>query len=178
MNRHRLAQVLLAIWMGGALSGQAVQTVDGVVYFDRPPRLVRSSATFTTAGSTVATYWLTLELLPDAGAPLQRVVLTQQSGSQTVRFRVQATRAYVGDRPTGQEIPLAEVLATKPGQMTIVFATPVQPGATLTLALYPVQNPTFPGVYQFGVTAYPQGERAYGQFLGLGRFTIRRRRGV
>jgi hypothetical protein len=60
----------------------------------------------------------------------------------------------------------------------VVFEPAIAPGKTVTVALRPVQNPNFPGVYLFGVTAFPPGEKVHGQFLGFGRFAIRRRRGV
>jgi hypothetical protein len=53
--------------------------------------------------------------------------------------------------------------------VTINFNPPIPPGQTVTVSLRPRQNPIFSGVYLFGITAYPQGEKAYGQFLGYGR---------
>ncbi|HEY9294790.1 MAG TPA: DUF2808 domain-containing protein [Phormidium sp.] len=46
------------------------------------------------------------------------------------------------------------------------------------MALDPVRNPCFSGVYLFGVTAFPQGEKAHGQFLGFGRFHFYDRRNL
>ena len=53
--------------------------------------------------------------------------------------------------------------------VTLTFDPPVAPGNTVTIALEPERNPRRSGVYLFGVTAYPSGEKTYGQFLGYGR---------
>lgn len=47
------------------------------------------------------------------------------------------------------------------------FDPPVTPGQTITIGLRPVQNPWISGVYLFGVTANPRGEKSHGQFRGL-----------
>ncbi|KAM3113986.1 DUF2808 domain-containing protein, partial [Phormidesmis sp. 146-33] len=61
---------------------------------------------------------------------------------------------------------------SKPGEVTIVFDQPVQPGSTVTVALAAQRNPSWANVYLFGVTAYPDGENGLGQFLGYGRINI------
>jgi Protein of unknown function (DUF2808) len=51
----------------------------------------------------------------------------------------------------------------------VQFNPPVQPGRKVTIALSPQRNPAYSGVYLFGVTAFPTGEKSHGQFLGFGR---------
>ena len=68
-------------------------------------------------------------------------------------------------------MPLASIggeQPNKPGEATIAFDPPVSPGTTVTVALRAKRNPSG-GVYLFGVTAFPAGERSWGQFLGYGR---------
>jgi len=50
----------------------------------------------------------------------------------------------------------------------VTFDPPVTPGKR-SIGLRPVRNLRFSGVYLFGVTAYPVGEKSHGQFLGFGR---------
>lgn len=160
--------------------GQAVQLADGTVYFNHPPQLVKASATFLTAGSPASTYYFTLTLPVDAGESLQRVVVTQAEGSETVKFRLKETRANVSENShLGDALTLTAVTTpAQPRQVAVVFEPAIASGKTITAALHPVKNPDFSGVYLFGVTAFPTGEKADGQFLGFGRFAIRQRRGV
>nr|WP_199755917.1 DUF2808 domain-containing protein [Chroococcidiopsis cubana] len=44
----------------------------------------------------------------------------------------------------------------------------MSPGTTVTVALRAKRNPSG-GIYLFGVTAFPTGEKSSGQFLGYGR---------
>nr|WP_277883373.1 DUF2808 domain-containing protein [Nostoc flagelliforme] len=46
------------------------------------------------------------------------------------------------------------------------------PGNTVTIALAVRRNPIGSGVYQFGVTAYPDGENSLGQLLGYGHINF------
>lgn len=60
----------------------------------------------------------------------------------------------------------------RPGEVTLVFDQPVQPGSTVTVALAVQQNPSWGGVYEFGVTVYPVGKHGLGQFLGYRRINF------
>jgi len=62
--------------------------------------------------------------------------------------------------------------AAKPGEITVVFEQPVQPGNTVTVAIAAKANPNFGGSYEFGVTAYPVGDNSMGLFLGYGRINF------
>jgi hypothetical protein len=53
-----------------------------------------------------------------------------------------------------------------------VFDQPVMPGNTVTVMIPTSANPSFGGVYEFGVTAYPEGDNPLGQFLGLRRINL------
>jgi hypothetical protein len=70
-------------------------------------------------------------------------------------------------------IPLAAVRGdSKPGEVTLMFDTPVEPGKTVTIAVKPKRNPSIGGVYLFGITAYPTGDHSPGLYLGSGRIHI------
>ncbi|HEY9884013.1 MAG TPA: DUF2808 domain-containing protein, partial [Thermosynechococcaceae cyanobacterium] len=123
-----------------------------------------------------STYEFTLTVPKNAGQPLKAVKIAQAENVETVKFDVSNSKAFVGDRLTASsEIQLASVGAEQPanpGEVTIVFEQPVQPGSTVTVALAVQSNPVWGGVYEFGVTAYPDGENGLGQFLGYRRISF------
>ena len=160
---------------------EAVQLQDGKTYFVQPPRLVSASSTFLTAMMTGVTYSFTLDLPENAGEALQQVTIVQASGSDRPDFsNLKQSQVWVGKtKKTGSKIPLSSITAdAKTGRIAIVFDPPIPPGQTITLALAPIRNPSVQGTYLFGVTAFPAGSNPHGQFLGFGRFQIRRIRGV
>lgn len=168
-------------WLGIALATtaiggvaevtQAVQLRDGTVYFVQPPELVEATTTFKDINVWGATYYFTLNLPQTAGEPLQRVTINQHDGTSDIRFDLKDSRAFVGTRDRkGTKLKLGEVTREKDTKTVFVtFDPPVPPGKTITIGLRPVKNPMFSGIYLFGVTAFPQGEKSHGQFLGFGR---------
>ncbi|MGC9505740.1 DUF2808 domain-containing protein [Baaleninema sp.] len=151
---------------------RAVQVADGTVYFDRPPSLLGASTTFDSIRSWNATYFFSLELPEDAGEPLQQISIAQHERVDPhMRYHLEDTYSFEGTRrDRGDAISLGTVTHDEDNQtLTVTFEPPVEPGTTVTVALRPVRNPAFSGVYLFGVTAYPAGDQAYGQFLGFGR---------
>jgi hypothetical protein len=147
---------------------------DGQTFFSHPPALIRASSS--QLGSYVpSTYTFTLIIPQDAGQPLKAVTIAQATNVETIKFDVSNSRAFLGTRvASGSEIKLASVGSgqSKPGEVTIVFEQPVQPGSTVTVALAAQKNPGWQGVYLFGVTVYPAGENGLGQFLGYGRINF------
>ena len=160
--------------IGGLADGgaQAVQLRDGTVYFVQPPDLVEATTTFKDVNVWGATYYFTINVPQNAGEPLQRVTITQRSGTGNIRYDLDDTRAFVGTRShKGAQLTLGEVIRERETRTVFVnFDPPVTPGQTVTIGLRPVQNPRYSGVYLFGVTAFPPGEKSHGQFLGFGRF--------
>ncbi|AFZ31333.1 DUF2808 domain-containing protein [Gloeocapsa sp. BRSZ] len=150
---------------------QAVQ-LRGTVYFVQPPDLVAATTTFKGVSAWGATYYFTVNVPANAGEPLQRVTITQRDGSDNIRFKLDDTRAFEGTRDRrGTQLTLGEVTRDRETRtVNVTFDPPVAPGRTITIGLRPVRNPLFSGVYLFGVTAFPPGEKAHGQFLGFGRF--------
>jgi hypothetical protein len=150
---------------------QAIQLSDGTVYFVQPPDLVDATTTFNSVQEWGATYYFTINLPQKAGEPLQRVTITQREGGDYIRFKLKDSRAFVGTRNRkGAQLTLGEVTQErKTRTVYVTFDPPVTPGKTVTIGLRPVQNPRFSGVYLFGVTAFPVGEKSHGQFVGFGR---------
>lgn len=163
--------------LGSVLSGvatpaQAVQ-IRGTTYFTSPPRLVGASTTQNYVYAWSVTYYFTLDIPENSGEPLQRVTIAQNEGVDRVRFNLRETEAFGGDRSSNRKISLGGVTQDdKTKAITVNFNPPIAPGKRVTIALEPYRNPAYSGVYLFGVTAFPQGEPAYGQFLGFGRISI------
>lgn len=150
---------------------QAVQLRDGTVYFVQPPRLVKVTTTFNNAQVSGATYYFTISLPENAGEPLQRITINQHQGVDNIDFRLKKSIAFVGTRSRrGEKIQLKDVTRDKKTRtVSMAFYPPVSPGKTITIGLKPDQNPMTGGVYLFGVTAFPVGEKSHGQFMGFGR---------
>ncbi|AFZ22976.1 Protein of unknown function (DUF2808) [Cylindrospermum stagnale PCC 7417] len=150
---------------------QAIQLQDGTVYFAHPPRLVETATTFNDVRVWGATYYFTVSLPEDAGEPLQRITIHQREGVDNIRYDFQNSFAFEGTRSRKQQrLQLKDATSNqKTRTVSLTFAPPVSPGKTITIALKPWQNPSFEGVYLFGVTAFPTGEKSHGQFLGFGR---------
>lgn len=147
---------------------------NGQTFFFHPPRLVRVNATEKQSYAP-STYEFTLTVPANAGRSLKAVTIAQAPNLETVKFDLGRSKAFAGERfASGMEIPLASVggTQTKAGEAMIVFDQPVQPGSTVTVALAAQANPGLGGVYQFGVTAFPEGENGLGQFLGIGRLNL------
>lgn len=180
---RQLAILATIVTLAGATLpelSQAVQLRDGKTYFVRPPRLVSATPTTYRATTPGVTYYFTLDLPETAGEPLRRVTIVQKSGGDRPDFGLNRTQAFEGtpDRP-GAQLPLGPVTVdSRTREVSVEFTPPVAPGKTVTIALAPVQNPDVKGTYLFGVTAFPRGENPNGQFLGFGRFQIRRTRGT
>ena len=171
----------LAISIGGVAVPvtQAVQLRDGTVYFVEPPKLVKATTTYKDVNVWGGTYYFTINVPENAGESLQKVTITQKEGAENIDYKLKDTRAFVGtsDAYGGlrlrkeSRLTLGAVTAErKTRTVTVNFNPPVTPGQTVTIALRPVSNPSFSGVYLLGVTAFPVGEKSHGQFLGFGRF--------
>ncbi|OUL19777.1 hypothetical protein BV378_31665 [Nostoc sp. RF31YmG] len=152
----------------------AIQLQDGTVYFASPPRLVGASTTYNEVYIWGATYYFTLNIPENAGEPLQRVTINQREGVDYIRFNLKDSYAFEGTRShEGQKLGLKDATSERKTQTTsLTFDPPIAPGRTITIALQPRQNPSVSGVYLFGVTAFPPGEKSHGQFLGFGRLTF------
>jgi hypothetical protein len=152
-------------------ASQAVQLRDGTVYFVQPPSLVDAITTYNSVYAVGATYYFTISLPENAGEPLQSLTINQHNRVEDIRFELKDSVAFEG-KPANrkQKIALKDVVRDrKTGAITLIFDQPVSPGKTITIGLKPWQNPRSGGAYLFGVTAFPAGEKSYGQFLGFGR---------
>lgn len=174
MRISTLLGAALAISTGLLSSAEVaspVRLADGRVYFAQPPSLVSATTTFNDVYMWGATYYFTLNVPPNAGEPLERITIAQQEGIDDIEFDLEESRAFEGRRGNkGKRIAIGGVSRDdEKRSLSVTFDPPVPPGKTVTIALNPVRNPRYGGVYLFGVTAFPAGEKTYGQFLGFGR---------
>lgn len=185
MNRIQQWKTAIALALGsttlvvsGVISGinplAAVQVADGTVYFDRPPSLAGATTTRSEVYASRPRYYFTLEVAEDAGEPLGQVMIAQETSYGAfgdVIDDLRSAEAFIGTRRDRNESVTIQTVSVNEDQqsVTLTFDPPVAPGNIVTIALEPERNPRRGGVYLFGVTAYPSGEKTYGQFLGYGR---------
>ncbi len=158
---------------GLGFPSQAVQAPDGTVAFESAVLLVDAHTTFSGVRVRQARYYFDLELPDNIGEPLQKVVIQQRTGSEEVEFKLEKTNGYFGDhRNKKDSLKLRTSRDESTGEIIVEFSRPIPPGNNLTIGLKPKSNPDFGGVYLFGVTAYPTGEKARGMYLGVGRLNF------
>jgi Protein of unknown function (DUF2808) len=171
---HRIRCQWMVALATGAMSislvsipAAAVRFADGTVQFAGVPRLGKVSTTDNQTWAWSATYWFNLQIPEDASEPLGRVSLKQEEGVDAVEFNLKRTYAYLnGDRTQTMTV---EAVRTTPDTLDLTFTPPIPPGSNLTIGLRPYTNPRTGGVYLFGVTTAPVGEKVRGQFIGYGR---------
>lgn len=148
----------------------AVVLADGTVYFNQPPSLVKATTTYRNP-YVPSIYYFTLILPENAGEPLQQVTFTQRQGLENIRFDLKRTEAEAETfSHSKQRLTLGEVTRNRETKtVSVTFNPPVTPGQTIKIGLHAVSNPLSGGIYLYGVTAFPAGEKSHGQFLGFGR---------
>ena len=168
----------LTIMSTVSIQSKAVQAPDGTVAFESAVLLVDTHATFLKVKVRQAIYYFDLELPDNVGESLQKVMFQQRTGGNEIKFRLDKTKAYLGDHHHKQEqLNLVTSQDETTGAITVEFDRPIAPGNKLTIALKPKRNPNLGGAYSFGVTAFPAGDKSRGMYLGAGRFQFRVRVG-
>lgn len=173
-SRWATALVLSLSVTGVVGSAQAVKLSNGTTHFVQVPRLDGAAATQTATRFPGSTYYFTLTLPANAGEPLQKVVIAPQEAPDHVQFNLDQTEVFEGtfDRE-GAKLPRQTVTQdAKTQAITIAFDPAIAAAKTVTIGLYANRNPDAGGVYLYGVTAFPSGDQAVGQFLGYGRIQI------
>ena len=146
--------------------------------FEAGPRLTRTAATNSSI-NTPSTYHFTIEVPENAGEALEAVTISPKNNPDNIDFVVNKNSAFIGDSfAGGPNLDLADIGGSLPldsDDITVVFDEPVQPGETVTVKLRAKRNPSRPGIYLFGVTAFPEGENSSGLYLGSGRLHLHTR---
>jgi hypothetical protein len=162
----------VAIALGSTikLPAQGVQAPDGTVSFEAGLLLKDAHTTFNGVRVRQARYYFDLELPNDIGESLQKVVIQQRSGGDEVKFEPEETEVYLGNHHDKAEpVQAIATIDEATEKITVELEQPIPPGNSVTIGLKPESNPDYGGVYLFGVTAYPTGEKARGMYLGAGR---------
>ena len=152
----------------------AFERPDGQRVFERAPRLIRSAANFKTRDS-VAHYYFTIEIPEDAGESLKAVTIQQKTNVEEITFYPNKTRAFFGNKfkkdlsiALASAEPLVDQASSSINGVKVVLETPVEAGNIVTISLR-ARNPSYGGIYLFGVTAFPEGANSQGMYLGAGR---------
>ncbi|MEM0979825.1 MAG: DUF2808 domain-containing protein [Cyanobacteria bacterium P01_H01_bin.58] len=156
---------------------QAAQLGDGTTVFDSPPRLVNFVTTRNRTNTTRATYYITVNLLPEAGESLQTLTVSLTEGRfNRLRYRLNEIVVFQGDRQNrGALIPVKSAEYVEDTQtLTIHLAEAARPGQLVTFGIKPVRNPNRDGIYLFNVMAAPAGDQPVFQRVGTGRIHIYR----
>jgi Protein of unknown function (DUF2808) len=150
----------------------ASQFPNGRVVFDKSPRLLDAVTTFNNVRAWGATYYFTLELPKEAGEPIAKVVISQRQGSEDIEFLLDKTIAVEGSyNNKGKQINLRTVTRDEETkEITVILDSPISPGTIFSIGLKPTINPFYSGIYLFGVTVFPPGEKPSPLYLGVGRF--------
>jgi hypothetical protein len=162
-------------------SAEAVQLRDGKTYFVQWQLLLGAETTINRIYSWNATYYFAIALPQNMGEPLEKLEISQTEGFDKVDFYSNQTIAYL-QSPSGDRVAISSKTELLPSQdsnrpkITITFNPPIpasnELNTKLVVGLRPVRNPHYDGVYLFGVTAFPQGDRPNSQFLGYGRLSF------
>jgi hypothetical protein len=142
-------------------------------FFRQSPRLTRTATTYKSA-NTLSFYIFEIEIPEEAGNRLQKVVIRQQPNLELIRLFPNQTKAFLLNQPE-QQIPIKVSLDRTDDQneLTINFLEPVSPGEKVRIKIRAI-NPLYGGIYQFGVTVFPQGSNPSRLYLGIGRFQFER----
>lgn len=146
-----------------------------ISFFRYSPRLVRSNATFKMP-DVISTYIFEIEIPENADNNLSKVVINQQINLETITFFPEDSKAFV-IKGKESEIDANFTLNTEgKNEITVNLLQPVKAGEKLKLAIK-ARNPLYSGIYQFGVTVYPEGNNPRSLYLGNARFSFDMRGG-
>ena len=171
---HRIGISLIlgtTLWGSTISAVKAVRLADGTVAFANPPKLLDAITTFRAVRSRNAKYYFSFSFPKTAEESIQKITINLRRGGDNINYNLDKTIAAVGAaRKRTQDIPISETTFDENTQIvTVTFANPIPAGTNFTVGLRPKRNPDFGGNYQFGVTAFPAGEKSQGIYLGSAR---------
>ena len=172
--RQGLPLLALAALLLGDVSTARALELRGSTYFTRPPWKAELRSFNTNVGEGNVEHYLTIELSPEAGAPLGRLDLQQIRGADTTFLsRLDRVRAFSGrPRREGTAAPVQLRFDPQAGQLQLTFPEPVLPGTTVTVALRSWRNPSVGDTYLFQVVAWPAGANPVASPVGVGTLRI------
>lgn len=142
-----------------------------ISFFRTSPRLVRSHSTFTFPNA-ISTYIFEIEIPKDAENSLHKVIINQQINTETINFFPENIRASImGNNYQNQPVNVETTINIVGDKNEIIIKLePSIPAGNRVKLEVKARNPLYGGIYQFGVTAYPQGENSRSLYLGIARF--------
>lgn len=170
----RLLKISLTsgIWLWSVVFSLAILALDlkqGQTFFLKSPTLIRSATNFM-GPSALASYHFTIQVPQNAGQPLKTVTIVQQKNIEQIAFFPKRSRAFLGKSFNGGASVAVEgeLIDNDKDGVKVIFDEAIAPGNTVTVVLR-AKNPLYGGIYQFGVTAFAQGNDNQGLYLGVGR---------
>lgn len=178
-SKAKLGLGLVVAVLASAIAPQgmlkAVQLADGTTVFDSPPRLVSFVTTRDHTNDKQATYYVTVNVLPEAGESLKTLQVSLIEGRfRFLDYQLDEIQVFQGDRGNqGDALAIESAQYDEATQtLTVRLAEAAAPGQLITFGLSPVRNPSRGGVYLFEVTATPEGDLPVAQRVGTGRLNI------
>lgn len=138
-------------------------------FFRASPRLTRSVTTFSFA-DVISTYIFEIEIPQNAGNNLQKIIINQQKNTETITFFPDKTKVFILNQ-NQKPLDVNSTLNVNNNQNEIIInlSQPANPGDKIRLAIK-AKNPLYGGIYQFGITVYPEGNNPQSLYLGIARF--------
>ncbi len=138
-------------------------------FFRKSPRLSRAVTTYTLR-NVLSSYIFEIEIPLEAKNNLTRVIINQQKNVETIKLFPNKTRAFIINGRE-EEIPVNVTLnrSNNLNELTINLVQPVSSGEKVRIKVRAI-NPIYGGIYQFGVTVFPEGNNPRSLYLGIGRF--------
>lgn len=147
------------------------QFADGTVFFNQIPQFLGAKTYDPITFTFRPKYYFTLAVPATSLVPLSRVQLKQISGNSTIEFLPGLNQALI--KGSSSPIAITQVPNTPARTNEFLLEPAIQSGQEVTLILTATRNPTVPGVYLFGVTVYPLGEKVIGNMTGTARLQFR-----
>jgi hypothetical protein len=139
-----------------------------ISFFRKSPRLARAMTTYRSPRAE-SYYIFEIDIPAEAESSLKKVIIEQQKNVETIRIFPQKTKALIITKKE-EEIPIIATLDlnNNQNQLTINFTQPIPAGNKIRLKIRAI-NPLYGGIYQFGVTVFPEGNNPRSLYLGIGR---------
>lgn len=138
-------------------------------FFRASPRLIRSHPTYTFS-DVISTYIFEIEIPENAGNNIQKIVINQQINTEIITFFPDKTKAFIlNEGKKSLDVNSILNITNNQNEIMINLLQSAKPGEKLRLAIQ-ARNPLYGGIYQFGVTVYPEGNNPQSLYLGIARF--------
>ncbi len=137
-------------------------------FFRKSPHLTRVMTTYRSPRAE-SYYIFEIDIPSEAENSLKKVIIEQQKNVEIIKVISQKTKAFIINKKE-QEIPITVMLNVDNNQnkLTINLTQTVPAGNKIRLKIRAI-NPLYGGIYQFGVTVFPEGINPRSLYLGIGR---------